>query len=31
MTAPLENQLVLFPLNLSVSLNQSLGHKYLFI
>ena len=31
MTAPLGNQLVLFPLNLSVSLGQSLGHIYLFI
>ena len=28
MTAPLGNQLFLFPLNLSVSLNQSLGHIY---
>ena len=26
MTAALENQLLLFPLNLSVSLDQSLGH-----
>ena len=31
MTTPLGNQLVLFPLNLSVSLDQSLGHIYLFI
>ena len=31
MTARLENQLVLFPLNLSVSLDQSLGHIYLLI
>ena len=31
MATPLGNQLVLFPLNLSVSLDQSLGHIYLFI
>ena len=31
MSTPLGNQLVLFPLNLSVSLDQSLGHIYLFI
>ena len=30
MTAPLENQFVLLPLNLSVSPDQSLGHIYLF-
>ena len=31
MTAPLGNQLVLIPLNLSVSLDQTLGHIYLFV
>ena len=31
MTAPLGNQLLLFPSNLIVSLDQSLGHIYLFI
>ena len=30
MTAPLGNQLVLIPLDLSVSLDQSLRHIYLF-
>ena len=30
MTAPLGKQLVLVPLNLSVSLDQSFGHIYLF-
>ena len=31
MTAPLGNQLVLFPLNLSVSLDQSLGHTFVYL
>ena len=30
MTAPLGNQLVLFPLNLSVSLIHSLGHTFVY-
>ena len=31
MTAPLGNQLVLFLLNLSVSLHQGLGHTFLYL
>ena len=31
MTAPLGNQLVLFPLNLSASLDQSLGHIFVYL
>jgi len=31
MTAPLGNQLVLFPLNLSVFLDQSLGHIFVYL
>ena len=31
MTAPLGNQLVLLPLYLSVSLDQSLGHIFVYL
>ena len=31
MIAPLANQLVLFTLNLSVSLDQSLGHIFVYL
>ena len=31
MTAPLGNQLVLIPLNLSLSLDQSLGHIFVYL